>query len=274
MKRQIVAGLGLALAIAASGVQADEPVVSVNGDVLTQTQFDQAVNQRTRGQGGQLPEGRKQAFLQQLVDLEILAQKAAERGVGDDPAVQAELANTRRAILARGLIERIAKEDIDEDAIKAAYKKQYADKAKGKEYKASHILVKDEKTAKEVIGKLDDGGDFADLAKEYSTGPTGKRGGDLGWFGPNQMVPAFSKAVQALEPGNYTSEPVKTQFGWHVIRLSDVRQAKAPKLAEVRDQIKQTLARQEIRSRLDEWRKDAEVDYQADWARQDGNGSK
>jgi peptidyl-prolyl cis-trans isomerase C len=113
--------------------------------------------------------------------------------------------------------------------------------APSQQFKARHILVDTQAAAADLITQLDDGADFAELAKEHSTGPTGPNGGDLGWFAPDQMVQPFSQAVAALEDGAHTAEPVQTQFGWHVILREDSRENQPPTLESVRDAIVQRV---------------------------------
>jgi peptidyl-prolyl cis-trans isomerase C len=114
------------------------------------------------------------------------------------------------------------------------------------EYKASHILVNEEEQARKIIEQLNQGANFAELAREHSTDSSGKDGGDLGWFLPQQMVAPFGQAVGQLEKGSYTSEPVKTQFGWHVIKLEDSRQAEPPAFEEVMGRLEQMLQQRQI----------------------------
>ncbi len=142
-------------------------------------------------------------------------------------------------------------------------RKEYDSKVAGanlKEYKARHILLKSEADAKSVIAELDSGANFAELAKSKSTGPTAKNGGDLGWFKPNQMVPPFAQAVSEMKKGSYTKKPVKTQFGWHVIKLEDERKLTPPKFEEVKEQIRSIKTNQKIQQYVIELRKKAKVD--------------
>ena len=131
----------------------------------------------------------------------------------------------------------------------------------GKEYKARHILVKTEDEAKAVVKQLDDGSDFAKLAKEKSTGPSGKTGGDLGWFRPQQMVPPFSDAVAAMKKNTYTKKPVKTQFGWHVIKLEDLRDVQPPKFEDIKDQVKTIVQTKRVQKYVKSLRDKAKIDY-------------
>ena len=126
--------------------------------------------------------------------------------------------------------------------------------------RARHILVKTEPEAKEIIAELDKGADFATLAKDQSTGPSAAQGGDLGWFSANQMVAPFSEAVIALENGKYTSEPVKTQFGWHVIIREDSRDQTPPSFESVKEQMRPAVQREKIQQYIDGLRKTAKVE--------------
>ena len=137
-----------------------------------------------------------------------------------------------------------------EEAVKAAYDEQYAKAEPGKEYHARHILVPTEDEAKAVEKAIADGGDFATVANEKTQDPSGKtNGGDLGWFGAGMMVPEFEEAVSALQPGQ-VSQPIQTQFGWHVIKLEEVRDATAPTLDEVRPQIETQLQQAAVQAEL------------------------
>lgn len=120
------------------------------------------------------------------------------------------------------------------------YDTQFADFEPNEEFRAAHILVETEEAAQELVSELNDGADFADLARQHSTGPTGPNGGDLGWFSEGMMVAPFEEAVLALEEGE-VSQPVQTQFGWHVIKLIETRMQEAPSLEEVRGQIEESL---------------------------------
>ncbi|MGV6849133.1 MAG: peptidylprolyl isomerase [Marinibacterium sp.] len=173
------------------------------------------------------------AILDQLIQQSALAQSLK----GEVPAtVRLSLDNERRALLAAVEISRALEDVATDEAIQAVYDKEYANAGGEQEFNASHILVETEDEAKALRDAIMNGADFAETAKEKSTGPSGPRGGALGWFGPGQMVPAFEEAVQGLKKGE-VSEPIKTQFGWHVIKLNDTRSKAAPDLEDVRDEI-------------------------------------
>jgi len=154
------------------------------------------------------------------------------------------MARLEEQVLQRVLLERQINEQITETALREAYDKMIADAVTAEQINARHILVESEADAKQVIEELNGGADFAELAKTKSTGPSGPKGGDLGYFEKGQMVPEFSEAAFALKIGEFTKEPVKTQFGWHVIKLEDRRTAEPPSFEASQDQLKAQLSQQ------------------------------
>ena len=142
-------------------------------------------------------------------------------------------------------------------------KKEYQEQIKNapkEEYKARHILVKTEDEAKEIIKSLKDGADFEKLAKEKSIGPSGPNGGDLGWFTATTMVPEFADAVAKLKKGDITDQPVKTQFGWHVIKLEDTRKVDPPSFDSMKDKLRSIVANKSIQNYLSELHKKAKIE--------------
>jgi peptidyl-prolyl cis-trans isomerase C len=165
------------------------------------------------------------------------------------PRVALQLENERRSLTAGEAVNGIMEAPLDEADVQAAYDKDYADVDQEPEFNASHILVETEEEAIAVQQELADGAEFAAVAREKSTGPSGPNGGQLGWFGKGAMVPEFEAAVTELEV-EAVSDPVKTQFGWHVIKLNETRVQNVPALEEVREeielQIRQIHAQEEI----------------------------
>ena len=195
-------------------------------------------------------------ILDQLVQQEALAQSFK----GDLPArVTMSLENETRSLTAGEAVEGILEEAMTEEAIAEAYRAKYVDQEPGKEYNASHILVETEETATGLVEELAAGGDFAALAKEKSTGPSGPNGGSLGWFSDGMMVPAFEEAVKGLEVGQ-VSTPVQTQFGWHVIILNDVRAKDVPELDQVRAEIEADVREKALTAAIQALVSEAEVD--------------
>ncbi|MEB8388894.1 peptidylprolyl isomerase [Rhodobacteraceae bacterium KMM 6894] len=155
------------------------------------------------------------------------------------------LENERRALVATDEMTRIVADAITDETVTAAFEETYADGTETTEYKASHILVETEEKAQELIGLLENGADFAALAQEHSTGPSGPSGGTLGWFSAGMMVQPFQDAVEKMSAGD-VSPPVQTQFGWHVILLEETRVKDQPKLEDVRGDIENKLSQQAI----------------------------
>jgi peptidyl-prolyl cis-trans isomerase C len=193
-------------------------------------------------------------ILDQLVQQTVLGQEAGEL----DSVNKLLLANEERALLSSQVIAETARAATTDEAIQAVYDAEYASAGGEMEYNASHILVETEDEAKAIVAEIEGGADFATLATERSTGPSGPSGGDLGWFGAGMMVEPFETAVFALEPGQ-VSAPVQTQFGWHVIRLNETREKPAPTLDEVRDQIVEQIQRAAVEAQVNALQAEADI---------------
>lgn len=194
-------------------------------------------------------------ILDQLVQQTVLSQ---QEGAEETQRVRLALDNERRTLLASEAVEDIVEQEVTEEAIRAAYEARYASADQGTEYNASHILVETQEEAAEIVQELKGGAEFAEMAKSRSTGPSGPGGGNLGWFGAGMMVPEFQAAVEALEVGEI-SDPVETQFGWHVITLNETRAAQAPELEAVRGEIASELQQQVLAETIGRLLEDAEV---------------
>lgn len=246
-------------AVTAFAVQAepsaDTVVASVNGTEITVGHMI-LVRESLPEQYRNLPnEQLFDGILEQLIQQTLLADLI---GDNDSREIRLTLENDRRLMKASQAVEELSAQAIGEDEIAASYDDRYADADMGMEYDASHILVETEEAAVNLIDKLQAGADFVELAKEFSTGPSGPGGGALGWFGLGMMVPPFEAAVVAMEKGTISS-PVKTDFGWHVIKLNDTRAISAPALDEVRGEIIAELQRIAIERRIDELRQQATI---------------
>lgn len=181
-------------------------------------------------------------LLEQVIDRAAMAQYARKQGLDKDAAVQEAIKSAADQVLTTALLQRDVGPTLSEDAIKAVYDKDYANKPGEEEVHARHILVKTEDEAKAIIAKLKAGADFATLAKAESTEPGAKdSGGDLGFFKKTEMVPEFAEAAFAMQPNAYSQTPVHTQFGWHVIQVLERRQAPPQTLEQVHDAIRQQL---------------------------------
>ena len=246
-------------AVTASAAQAepsaDTVVASVNGTEITVGHMI-LVRESLPEQYRNLPnEQLFDGILEQLIQQTLLADLIGDK---DSREIRLTLENDRRLMKASQAVEELSAQAIGEDEIAASYDDRYADADMGMEYDASHILVETEEAAVNLIDKLQAGADFVELAKEFSTGPSGPGGGALGWFGLGMMVPPFEAAVVAMEKGAISS-PVKTDFGWHVIKLNDTRAISAPALDEVRGEIIAELQRIAIERRIDELRQQATI---------------
>ncbi|WP_070988861.1 peptidylprolyl isomerase [Halofilum ochraceum] len=241
---------------ASSAPDAENVVARVNGEALTAVDLQsqiQAMSQRGQGVN------RDQA-LQELIELELMSQKAEAEGLPEQPEIAATIERQRASLLAQHLIRSQLQDfEVSEEELRAAYEERTAD-TQGTEYKARHILLEEKEQAEEMIQQLDDGAEFAELAKNNSTGPTKSRGGDLGWFSAEQMVEPFMNEVKALEPGNYTTEPVETQYGWHVIQLDETREAQKPGFEQMKRELRNELVGKKIQDYVGSLRDDAEIE--------------
>ncbi|MGB5065398.1 MAG: peptidylprolyl isomerase, partial [Candidatus Competibacter sp.] len=236
-----------------------DPVAVVNGKTISKAAFEQYA-QQLRGKAKVDSPDASKSLIDQLVMEELLVQQAHKQKLEDDPQIKQQLEMIQRSLLASTVVRRMLSENApSEDAIKKEYETAVA-AMKGKEYKASHILVDSEDKAKEIIAELKKGGKFAELAKAKSSDSSAANGGDLGWFTPSMMVPPFAQAVAKMEKGKYSEEPVQTPFGWHVIMLEDVRDAKPPTLDELRPQIAQMLQSRMVNDYLEKLRAGAKIE--------------
>ncbi|WP_299081072.1 peptidylprolyl isomerase [uncultured Ruegeria sp.] len=197
-------------------------------------------------------------ILEQLIQQQLLGQE--QDGLSKLHALTLE--NETRSLSAVQTVDALTDAVATDEAVQAAYDAQFSEFDGEDEYDASHILVETEDEAKAIKAQLDDGADFAELAREKSTGPSGPSGGALGWFGKGQMVPEFEAAVLELEKGQ-VSDPVQTQFGWHLVVLNDTRKTQAPELDAVREELVQTIQQEAIQARIDELTQQAQIERPA-----------
>lgn len=232
----------------------------VNGKPVPMSRVD-ALAQQVARSGRQITPEMMSELKKAVVDREVLVQEAQKQGLDSTPEFKSQMEFTRDAILIRELITGFQKNNPVTDAeIKAEYDKFVAGNS-GKEYRARHILVETEEQAKAIIASLKKGAKFETIAKKQSKDPgSGANGGDLDWAAAGNYVTEFSDAMVKLAKGKYTETPVKTQFGYHVIRLDDVRDAQLPKLEEIKPQITQQLGQQKLIKYQDELRAKAKIE--------------
>ncbi len=240
----VTAALAAAILCQAPAFAADDPVVAKVGSLeIRQSELDLAV-QNLDPQLAQLPDDQKKvAALSGAIDVKLLAAGAVKEGMKDTEDFKKRMAYIGDRELHNSYFRKHVIDATTDAEVKARYDKEIASIPKQEEVKAAHILVKTEDEAKAIIAALDKGGDFAALAKEKSQDSNKDEGGDLGWFGKGQMVPEFEEAAFALQKGAYTKTPVKSQFGFHVIKLEDKRIAPPPAFDQVQDQVKQLVMR-------------------------------
>ena len=235
--RQILTISALSAIFLSSAVYAQNAAI-VNGKAIPKAQLDKLVQKSNQPDN---PQVREQAR-EMLVTRELILQEANNRGVTQKESVREQLEQSKMGILIAAVFEDyVEKEGVAEAELKVAYeqvKSQYT----GKEYHVEHILVEKEADAKAITAQIKAGGNFEQIAKEKSKDPgSAPNGGDLGWVSDKALVPEFSKAMVQLKKGQITDKPVKTQYGWHVIKLDDIRDVKAPSMEEIKDQLKQMI---------------------------------
>lgn len=208
----------------------------------------------------EVPEAEKrEKLIELLIDMHVFAQEAKKKGLGDSE----EFARRTKLMEARALRNAFFEQEIlssvTEEQVKARYQVEIGKITPEENVSARHILVKEEDEAKKIIEELQGGADFETLAKERSTGPSGPQGGDLGQFGRGQMVPAFEAAAYALEKGTITEEPVRTQFGWHIIQVYDKGSAPLPAFEQVEEQVRNMVVSERFSEKLSSLRNTYEV---------------
>ncbi len=238
----VAAGL---LAFAAQGALAQN-VAIVNGKAVPKTRVD-ALAQQIAKSGRPITPDIETQLREEVIAREIFVQEADKLGLSASDDYKARMESARQVILINVLFDNFkTKNPVTDAEIKAEYDK-FAAANGGKEYKARHILVEKEADAKAIIASLKKGGKFEDIAKKQSKDPgSGANGGDLDWANPNSYVPEFSEALLKLNKGQMTETPVKTQFGYHIIRVDDIRSAQLPPYEELKPQIAQQLEQQRL----------------------------
>jgi len=241
-----ISGTAALLAFSAASAQ----VSTINGKEISDDVYNLFFEMRHQKSASQATAAEKTMTVEMLEDVYLLTTQPNAGELADDPLVKAQIELQTRSILAQAVAADFVKNnEASDEEILAAYNEQVKANPP-QEFKARHILVEAQGEALDLISQLDGGADFAELAKDKSTGPSGPSGGDLGWFGPNQMVAPFAAAVAQLENGAYTKAPVQTQFGWHVILREDSRQSTPPTLESVRDVVKQRVEQQKLQDYL------------------------
>lgn len=237
-------------------------IAVVNGQPVMSSELAAYIdNIRLQGAAANMTPLQRREVAHELVQIVLAAQAAKKEDLLSQRKVQATLALQRDFFLANQAVEHyIETHPPTDQQLKDKYE-QVAKAQSGEEYKARHILVKTKAEAEKIIAELNKGGNFAALAKKDSTGPSASRGGELGWFKPDQMVPTFAAAVASLKPGEYTKTPVKTRFGWHVILLEDKRTATPPSFTDTKPLLVREIRRDTVKSYVNQLLAQAHVTW-------------
>ena len=253
--------LALAALLAAPLAAQAQNIAIVNGKAVPKARVEALMTQAVKSGQPKTPE-LEQQVRDEVVLREIFLQEAEKRGLAATPEYKQQIEFARQTLLIRELFADFTRKNPVTDAeVQAEYDK-YKGQSGGTEYRARHILVEKEDEAKALITQIKGGAKFEDLAKKNSKDPgSGENGGDLDFASPGAYVPEFSQAMVKLKKGEMTDAPVKSQFGWHIIKLEDTREAKFPPLEEVKGQIQQKLGQQKIGEFRDAIRAKAKTDY-------------
>jgi peptidyl-prolyl cis-trans isomerase C len=234
-------------------------VATVNGKPIPAARVDQVVKQVVaQGKATDSPQLRE-AIKRDLIGREVLIQEADKQGVGNRAEVKNQIDNARQSIIINAMLADYIKKNPVKDADITAEYNKFKAQVGDKEYHARHILVATEDEAKAIIAKLKGGAKFEDLAKQSKDPGSANNGGDLDWASPANFVPEFSKAMTSLQKGAITDTPVKTQYGYHVIKLEDTRAAKIPPLDEVKQQVAEQLQQRKLAAFREELMKKAKI---------------
>ncbi|PSM16228.1 peptidylprolyl isomerase [Nitratireductor sp. StC3] len=255
------AALAFSICAATAGFAAETDVVAtVNGAPITEGDLAIAESDLDPQFNQLPPEKRRAAALSAIIEIRLLAAAAEAGGLADDDAFKRRMAFLRDRALHSAFVEQNVAAKVGEEAVRERYDREIADTPPANEIRARHILVKTKEEAEAIIAQLEAGEDFEALAKEKSTDGAAAQGGDLGYFGPGQMVPAFEKAAFAIEVGAFSKQPVETQFGFHVIKVEDKRAQQPPAFDQVQEQLRSLLLREAYFGAVKDLREKAEIE--------------
>ena len=247
--RAVCCALLLTGLIAAAPIHAQEQkikVAEVNGEAIFLEEVMKIAEQLPADIRQQPLPNYFDRIVDDVIDSLLAAAAGNDAGLTNNPEVLAQMSIAAQRVLAEAYITTELRKVVTEEEVQKAYQLFISDESAREEIKARHILVASEAEAKAIIAELNSGADFVSLAKEKSTGPSGPNGGDLGYFARGAMVPSFENAAFALSVGSHSSEPVQTQFGWHIIKLEDKKTAEAPPIETLRGQLQANLANQAL----------------------------
>ncbi|MBK9219872.1 MAG: peptidylprolyl isomerase [Uliginosibacterium sp.] len=259
MKLNACSLLAALLLVSGAALAADKPVAKVNGTVIPATFSDALIDEQVM-QGAKVDDALKKAARDELIRREVIAQAARKKGYDKKPEVASRMELARQSVLVGYYIDEwVRANPISDETLKTEYDRRVKEMT-DLEYKTRHILVEKEDTAKAIITKLQTGAKFEDLAKDSTDTGSKEKGGDLGWSMAQNFVPPFAEALTKLAKGKFTTQPVQTQFGYHVILMEDSRKPEPPAFEEVKAQLQQGMQQQGITKMLGEMLKQAKVE--------------
>ncbi len=246
--------------VLAQDADKESVIATVNGRQITTTQLGFIEAELGPRLSKMLPLQRKQALTTVLVDLELVAEAAEKEGLDKSKLFKDQMDFLRRRALRNEYFRKHVDTAITKEELQEAYEEQIGKAPVRNQVHARHILVKEEAEAKAIVKELDGGADFVELAKKKSTGPSGPNGGDLGYFGSGQMVPAFEAAAFGMDKGAYSKEPIKTQFGWHIIKVEDKREEPKPTFEQVETELRGLVSQKKFSELLDGLKAKAKIE--------------
>lgn len=235
-------------------IKSDAVYAKVNGENVTGKDVNAFITKLPPQLQGAPADKLLELIVNQMVNDRLVAKAAADEKLTSDPQTKARIEEATQQVIRDRYVEKTLDGKITDAQVKAKYDELIKAMPEQNEIRASHILVADEKTANDVLAKLKKGDDFAKLAKEYSTDPTKENGGDLGYFVQSAMVKEFGDAAFAMKKGDVSKTPVKTQFGYHIIKVADIRKQEKPKFDQVKDRIRAQLTDEQIRKIVEDLR--------------------
>lgn len=264
-----IAAAAVAALLAGSALAQDDAVVAtLNGEPITEADLALAEAELDQ-QFAQLPEEqRRAAAMTAIVEIRLMSQRAEADGLADTDEFQRRMELLRQRALHAAYIESAIAAEVTDEALRERYDREIGSLDLAEEVRARHIIVETQEEAAAIIGELDEGGDFEELAREHSQDGAAQRGGDLGYFSRGQMVPEFEAVVFDMEVESYTSEPVQTQFGWHVIQLVDRRDQEPPAYEQVEQQLRSLVLRERYFQAVQDLREAAEIEFEDEALRQ------